>query len=54
MSTVRLISEHQRLPSESSTLENDLHKVTNLDVSFGDIIAILHPSAEALAVRPLL
>lgn len=37
-----------------STLENDLHNEANLDVSFAETSAMLHPSAEALAVLPLL
>ena len=37
-----------------ATLENDLHREANFDVSFGVISAMLHPSAEALAVLPLL
>ena len=38
----------------NNTFENDLHKLANFDLSFGEISAMLHPSAEALAVLPLL
>jgi len=36
------------------TLENDLQSEANFDVSLVDIKAMLQPSAEALAVLPLL
>ena len=39
---------------QSITFENDLHNAANLDVSFGEISEMLHPSVEALAVLPLL
>lgn len=37
---------------ERFTLENDLHKEANFDLSFGEINAMLHPSAYARAVLP--
>lgn len=44
----------KREPSQKNTFENDLHNEANFDVSFGEIKAMLQPSAEALAVLPLL
>lgn len=43
-----------RRQANDNTLENDLHREANFDVSSGDISAMLHPSEEALAVLPLL
>ena len=48
------LKENQKFLFKGTTLENDLHKEANFDVSLGEIKAILHPSADALAVLPLL